>query len=174
MQDQKNSNSQYREKLVRVLRTSKVVKGGRIFSFLAIVVVGDENGRVGLGTGKAREVPAAIAKAVEVAKRSMHTIKLVRGTIRHAIVGRHGATRVFMRPASEGTGVIAGGAMRAIFDVLGVKNILSKRMGSANAMNVILATLDGLNKLLDPQEVAKRRGKSVHEILGRTTEKDAA
>ncbi len=155
-----------REKLVCVNRVAKVVKGGRIFSFSALVVVGDGNGRFGFGFGKAREVPQAIQKAMENARKNMIMVELRNNTIYHEIIGRHGATRVFMKPASEGTGIIAGGAMRAVFEVLGVHNILAKCIGSTNPVNVVRATLDGLAAIASPAAVAKKRGKTVREILG--------
>jgi small subunit ribosomal protein S5 len=155
-----------KEKLVAVERNSKVVKGGRIFSFAASVVVGDGKGRIGIGRGKAREVPVAIQKAMESARKSMIEIELNGKTIYHEIVGRHGATRVFMKPASEGTGIIAGGAMRPVFEMLGIENILSKINGSTNPDNVMLATLNGLKRINSPESIARKRGKTVEEITG--------
>ena len=154
------------ERLVTVGRVSKVVKGGRIFSFTALTVVGDGNGRVGFGRGKAREVPAAIQKALEAAKRNMITVDLNGTTLQHPINARHGASRVYMQPASEGTGVIAGGAMRAVLEVAGVQNVLAKTYGSTNAANVVRATFNGLKEMSSPEKVASKRGKSVEEILG--------
>lgn len=154
------------EKLVAVERNSKVVKGGRIFSFSASVVVGDGNGRVGIGRGKAREVPVAIQKAMESARKNMVNIELNGKTIYHEITGRHGATRVFMKPAGPGTGIKAGGAMRPLFDVLGIENILSKINGAANPDNVMLATLNGLQNIHSPEAIARKRGKTVKEITG--------
>lgn len=153
------------DKLVYVNRTSKVVKGGRKFSFSAIVVVGDGDGEVGYGAGKAKEVPAAIQKAMESARRNRVRIQMNGSTLQHEIVGRHGATRVFMKPASDGTGIIAGSAMRAVFEVMGVKNVLSKVIGSANPMNVVRATINGLLNMSTPESIAQKRGKSVEEIL---------
>ncbi len=154
------------EKLVAVDRVAKVVKGGRIFSFTALTVVGDGNGRVGFGRGKAREVPAAISKALEAARRNMITVDLVDGTLQHPIHARHGASRVFMQPASEGTGVIAGGAMRAVLEAVGVRNVLTKCRGSTNAANVVNATFNGLRDMTSPEKVAAKRGLSVAQIQG--------
>ncbi|MCG3879891.1 30S ribosomal protein S5 [Psychrobacter sp. Ps6] len=154
------------ERLVTVDRVAKVVKGGRIFSFTALTVVGDGNGRVGFGRGKAREVPAAIQKALEAAKRNMITVELNDATLHHPIKARHGASKVYMQPASEGTGVIAGGAMRAVLEVAGVKNVLTKCYGSTNTANVVRATFNGLRDMSTPEKMAAKRGKSVDEILG--------
>ena len=154
------------ERLVTVGRVSKVVKGGRIFSFTALTVVGDGNGRVGFGRGKAREVPAAIQKALEAAKRNMITVDLAGTTLQHPITASHGASRVYMQPASEGPGDIAGGAMRAVLEVAGVENVLAKCYGSTNAANVVRATFNGLKEMSSPEKVAAKRGKSVEEILG--------
>ena len=153
------------ERLVTVNRVAKVVKGGRIFSFTALTVVGDGEGKVGFGYGKAREVPAAIAKAMESARKNMRSIALNDGTLQYPITASHGAAKVFMQPASEGTGVIAGGAMRAVFDVVGVRNVLAKCIGSNNPINVVRATMNGLMSMQSPEEIASRRGKSVKEIL---------
>jgi small subunit ribosomal protein S5 len=153
------------EKLINVRRVAKVVKGGRIFGFSALTVVGDGNGRVGYGTGKAREVPAAIAKAMEQARRNMVSVALTEGTLQYPIMARHGAAKVFMQPASEGTGIIAGGAMRAVFEVLGVHNVLSKCIGSNNPINVVQATINGLADMKSPEQVAMKRGKSVKDIM---------
>ena len=152
------SDSGLQEKLVAVRRTAKVVKGGRIFGFSALVVVGDGKGRVGFGLGKAREVPQAIQKAMESARRNMHKITLKNATIQHAVVGRHAATRVIMLPASEGTGIIAGGAVRAVCEVMGVRNILAKCTGSRNAINVVRATLKALLSIVSPEFIAAKRG----------------
>ncbi|MDA3922406.1 MAG: 30S ribosomal protein S5 [Salinisphaera sp.] len=153
------------EKLITVNRVAKVVKGGRQFGFTALTVVGDGEGRVGFGYGKAREVPLAIAKAMEAARKSMIRVQLKEGsTLQHAIVGRHGATKVIMRPASEGTGVIAGGGMRAVFEVAGVGNVLAKSYGSRNPINIVRATINGLREMHDPEYIAAKRGKSVEEI----------
>ena len=153
------------EKLVAVDRVAKVVKGGRIFSFTALTVVGDGNGRVGFGRGKAREVPAAISKALEAARRNMITVDLVNGTVQHPINARHGASRVYMQPASEGTGVIAGGAMRAVLESVGVHDVLAKSKGSSNPQNVVKATFDALGKMRDVKAVAKTRGISVDKVF---------
>lgn len=154
------------EKLVSVRRVAKVVKGGRIFGFSALTVVGDGKGRVGYGTGKAREVPAAIQKAMEAARKNMVRVNLNEGTLQHALTGIHGAAKVYMQPASDGTGIIAGGAMRAVFEVVGVHNVLAKCIGSSNPINVVQATIKGLDKMADPESVAAKRGKTVEEILG--------
>lgn len=158
-------NEGFVEKLVEVNRVSKTVKGGKIFAFTALTVVGDGNGRVGFGRGKAREVPAAIQKALEAARRNMIQVELNGSTLQHQINGRHGATRVYMQPASEGTGVIAGGAMRAVLEVAGVQNVLAKCYGSTNPVNVVYATFEGLKGMQSPSSVAAKRGKSVEEIL---------
>jgi len=154
------------EKLVAVNRVAKVVKGGRQFGFSALTVVGDGKGRVGYGTGKAREVPVAIQKAMEGARKNMIEVKLDGATLQYPMVGRHGAARVFMKPASEGTGIIAGGAMRAVFEVLGVQNVLAKCIGTNNTINVVQATIRGLRSMLNAEDVAAKRGKTVEEILG--------
>jgi len=154
------------EKLIAVNRVSKVVKGGRIFSFTALTVVGDGNGRVGFGYGKAREVPAAIQKAMEKARRNMVSVDLNGHTLQHPIKGRHSGSKVYMQPASEGTGIIAGGAMRAVLEVAGVQNVLSKCYGSTNPVNVVRSTIKGLQATQAPEDIAAKRGKSVEEILG--------
>ncbi|MCP5274348.1 MAG: 30S ribosomal protein S5 [Burkholderiales bacterium] len=156
-----------KEKMVSINRVTKVVKGGRILGFAALTVVGDGDGGVGMGKGKSREVPVAVQKAMDEARRSMIKVKLKNGTIYHPIVGRHGAARVYMQPAPEGTGIIAGGPMRAIFEVMGMHNILAKCIGSTNPYNVVRATLQGLNSMNTPSTVAAKRGKTVEEILGR-------
>jgi small subunit ribosomal protein S5 len=155
-----------REKMISVNRVTKVVKGGRIMSFAALSVVGDGDGAVGMGKGKAREVPVAVQKAMDEARRNMIKVSLNNGTLYHSVVGTHGAAKVFMQPASEGTGIIAGGAMRAIFEVMGVTNVLAKCIGSTNPYNVVRATLKGLQATSTPAEVAAKRGKSVEEIRG--------
>jgi small subunit ribosomal protein S5 len=154
------------EKLIAVNRVSKTVKGGRIFSFAALTVVGDGNGRVGFGYGKAREVPAAIQKAMEKARRNMVNVAITDGTLQHPVKGTHTGSRVFMQPASEGTGIIAGGAMRAVLEVAGVRNVLSKAYGSTNPINVVRATIDALANMKSPEMVAAKRGKTIDEILG--------
>jgi small subunit ribosomal protein S5 len=154
------------EKLINVNRVAKVVKGGRQFGFSALTVVGDGNGRVGFGTGKAKEVPVAIQKAMESARKNMHEIRLSGNTLQYPLVGRHGAAKVYMQPASEGTGIIAGGAMRAVFEVLGVQNVLAKCIGTNNAINVVRATINGLKAMTDAEAVAAKRGKIAEEIQG--------
>jgi small subunit ribosomal protein S5 len=153
------------EKLVAVNRVVKVVKGGRQFSFTALAVVGDGEGKVGFGYGKAREVPLAIQKAMERARRDMVRISLNEGTLWHPIKSGHSGSRVYMQPASEGTGVIAGGAMRAVFEAVGVHNVLAKSVGSNNPINLVRATMKGLQAMVSPEQVAIKRGKSVEEIL---------
>ena len=155
-----------REKMIAVNRVTKVEKGGRIMAFAALTVVGDGDGRIGMGTGKSREVPAAVQKAMERARHSMEKIPLKNGTIYHAVEGRHGASRVMLHPASEGTGIIAGGPMRAVFDAMGVRNIVAKAHGSTNPYNMVRATLNALEALRSPAEIAAKRGKTVEEILG--------
>ena len=154
------------EKMIAVNRVSKVVKGGRTMSFAALTVVGDGDGRVGMGKGKAREVPVSVQKAMEQARREMFKVSLKNGTLHHTVVGKHGASTVLISPAAEGTGVIAGGPMRAIFDVMGVRNVVAKSLGSSNPYNMVRATLNGLRASLTPSEVAAKRGKTVEEILG--------
>ncbi|GMU45445.1 MAG: 30S ribosomal protein S5 [Porticoccaceae bacterium] len=154
------------EKLVSVDRVAKTVKGGRIFGFAALTVVGDGKGRVGFGRGKAREVPLAIQKAIEAARRNMIDVDLNAGTLQYPITAKHGASRVYMQPASDGTGVIAGGAMRAVLELAGIQNVLAKCYGSTNPVNVVRATFEGLRSMRSPGQVAARRGKSVADILG--------
>ncbi|GGF89116.1 MULTISPECIES: 30S ribosomal protein S5 [Cysteiniphilum] len=154
------------EKLVSVKRHAKTVKGGRIMSFAALVVVGDGNGRVGIGRGKSREVPVAIQKAMENARRNMETVNLNGDTLWYPTTANHGASKVFMQPASQGTGIIAGGAMRAVFEVVGVHNVLAKTYGSTNPINVVRATINGLSNLKSPEEIAEKRGLSVEAIQG--------
>ncbi|KHF25425.1 30S ribosomal protein S5 [Solemya velum gill symbiont] len=163
---QQAENEELIEKLVAVNRVAKTVKGGRIFGFAAITVVGDGKGRVGFGQGKAREVPVAIQKAMENARRNMKDVKLNGGTLQYPMNGYHGAANVFMKPASEGTGIIAGGAMRAVFEAVGVHNVLAKCVGTNNPINVIRATMNGLVNMNDAEMVAAKRGKTVEEILG--------
>ncbi|HEY5636132.1 MAG TPA: 30S ribosomal protein S5 [Burkholderiales bacterium] len=154
-----------REKMVAVNRVTKVVKGGRVLGFAALTVVGDGDGRIGMGKGKAREVPVAVQKAMEEARRRMFKVSLRDGTLQHPVVGRHGAAHVLMQPASEGTGIIAGGPMRAVFEVMGVTDILAKCLGSANPYNVVRATLNGLQAMNTPSEIAAKRGKKVEDIV---------
>jgi len=160
------SGGDFKEKLVSVNRVSKTVKGGKQFAFAALTVVGDGAGRVGFGYGKAREVPVAIQKAMERARKNMISVPLKGLTLQHEIWGEHGATRVFMRPASDGTGVIAGGAMRAVLECAGVRNVLAKSYGSRNPINVVRATMNALAHMRSPAQIAAKRGKTVEEILG--------
>ncbi len=153
------------EKLVAVNRVSKTVKGGRQFTFTALTVVGDGAGKIGFGYGKAREVPVAIQKSMEYARKSMSNVDLNNGTLWHPVKAGHGAARVFMQPASEGTGVIAGGAMRAVLEAVGVKNVLAKAVGSRNPINLVRATLKGLSDMQSPTRIAAKRGKKVEELL---------
>ena len=166
MANHEQKDGELQEKLVQVNRVAKVVKGGRIFGFTALTVVGDGNGRVGFGRGKAREVPVAIQKAMEQARRNMVSVSLNGHTLQYPIKARHGASMVYMQPASEGTGVIAGGAMRAVLELAGVENVLAKCYGSTNPVNVVRATVKGLASMASPEDVAAKRGKSVDEILG--------
>ncbi|MBP6513736.1 MAG: 30S ribosomal protein S5 [Steroidobacteraceae bacterium] len=154
------------EKLVAVNRTAKVVKGGRQFGFTALTVVGDGAGRVGFGYGKAREVPVAIAKAMQAARKNMVNVPLRNDTLHYAVNGNHGTTRVYMQPASDGTGVIAGGGMRAVFECAGVRNVLAKSYGSRNPINVVRATFDAFANMTSPESIAAKRGKTVEEIIG--------
>jgi small subunit ribosomal protein S5 len=162
----KPEGDEFLEKLVAVNRVAKVVKGGRQFGFAALAVVGDGKGRVGYGTGKAREVPVAIQKAMEAARKGMIDVKLNGSTVQYPMTGHHGAAKVHMQPASEGTGIIAGGAMRAVFEVVGVQNVLAKCIGTNNPINVVRATVAGLKHMTDAASVAAKRGKTVDEILG--------
>jgi small subunit ribosomal protein S5 len=155
----------FRDKLVAMRRITKVVKGGRIFSFDALVVVGDGNGRVGFGRGKSREVPLAIQKANESARKNMVFIQLDNGTLFHPIKAQYGASQIFMKPASDGTGVIAGNAMRAVFEMLGVRNILAKTIGASNPINVVQATMKGLKEMSSPEKAALKRGKRVQDFM---------
>ncbi|CUR53304.1 30S ribosomal protein S5 [Buchnera aphidicola] len=155
-----------KEKLISVNRVSKTVKGGRIFSFTALTVVGNGEGKVGFGYGKAREVPSAIQKSMEKARRSMIFIPLFKHTLYHKVYGGHTGSLIFMKPASEGTGIIAGGAMRLVLEVVGIHNVLAKTYGSTNPINVVRATIEGLKKIRSPEMIAKKRGKTINEILG--------
>ncbi|WP_353189104.1 30S ribosomal protein S5 [Pseudomonas sp.] len=154
-----------REKMIAVNRVTKVVKGGRILGFAALTVVGDGDGRVGMGKGKSKEVPAAVQKAMEEARRNMLKVSLKNGTLHHQVTGRHGAANVMMAPAPKGTGIIAGGPMRAIFEVMGITDIVAKSHGSTNPYNMVRATLDALNNCSTPASVAAKRGKSVEELF---------
>jgi small subunit ribosomal protein S5 len=165
MQSSDDRSDGLREKMVAVNRVTKVVKGGRVLGFAALTVVGDGDGGIGMGKGKAREVPVAVQKAMEEARRRLFKVKLKHGTLQHSVVGRHGAAKVLMQPASEGTGIIAGGPMRAVFEVMGVTNILAKCFGSTNPYNVVRATLNGLQAMNTPSEIAAKRGKKVEEIV---------
>ena len=164
--DQSQADDGLREKMIAVNRVTKVVKGGRIMGFAALTVVGDGDGRIGMGKGKAREVPVAVQKAMEQARRSMFKVPLKDGTLQHSVTGKHGAASVLMSPAKDGTGVIAGGPMRAVFDVMGVHNVVAKSLGSSNPYNLVRATLDGLRKQSTPADIAAKRGKSVEDITG--------
>jgi small subunit ribosomal protein S5 len=164
--DKQQPADEFLEKLVSVNRTAKVVKGGRQFGFTALTVVGVGGGRVGFGFGKAREVPVAISKAMAMARRNMVNVALRADTLHYAIRGTHGATRVYMQPASEGTGVIAGGGMRAVLECAGVRNVLAKSYGSRNPINVVRATVNALANVNSPEQIAAKRGKSLEEILG--------
>ncbi|MFO7190029.1 MAG: 30S ribosomal protein S5 [Pseudomonadota bacterium] len=160
------AGDEFIEKLVAVNRVAKVVKGGRQFGFTALTVVGDGRGRVGFGYGKAREVPIAIQKAMQQARKNLTPVALKGGTLHYAVKGKHGTTRVYMLPAAEGTGVIAGAGMRAVFECAGVRNVLAKSHGSRNPINVIRATMNALTAIQSPEEIAAKRGKRVEEIVG--------
>jgi small subunit ribosomal protein S5 len=164
--EQSGASDDLQEKLVAVNRVAKVVKGGRQFGFTALTVVGDGEGRVGFGYGKAREVPIAIQKAMQSARKNLRKVSLKNDTLHYSMVGRHGATKVYMQPASEGTGIIAGGAMRAVFECAGVRNVLAKSYGSRNPINVVRATIDALYSVSSPERIAAKRGKKVADILG--------
>ncbi|MBM4217746.1 MAG: 30S ribosomal protein S5 [Gammaproteobacteria bacterium] len=164
--EKSQATDEYLEKLVAVNRTSKTVKGGRQFGFTALTVVGDGAGRVGFGFGKAREVPVAISKAVAAARKNMVNVSLRNETLHYSVKGSHGATRVLMQPASDGTGVIAGGGMRAVLECAGVRNVLAKSYGSRNEINVVRATVKALASVRSPEDIAAKRGKSLEEIMG--------
>lgn len=163
--DKEQNSDGLQERLVGIRRVAKVVKGGRIFGFSALTVVGDGNGNVGFGRGKAREVPVAIQKAMENARKNMGKVALKDGTLQYPMTAEFGAAKVYMQPASEGTGVIAGGPMRAVFDVVGVRNVLAKCIGTNNPINVVRATIKGLTQMSSPDDVAAKRGKSIDDIL---------
>ncbi len=155
-----------KEKMVAINRVTKVVKGGRILGFAALTVVGDGDGAIGMGKGKSREVPVAVQKAMDEARRKMRKVSLKNGTLQHTVMGKHGAASVLMQPAPAGTGILAGGPMRAVFEVMGVTDVICKCIGSANPYNVVRATINGLMAINTPAEIAAKRGKSVEEILG--------
>ena len=154
-----------KEKMIQVNRVTKVVKGGRIMGFAALTVVGDGDGRVGMGKGKAREVPVAVQKAMEAARRNMVKVSLKNGTVHHNVTGEHGAAKVLLSPAVAGTGIIAGGPMRAVFEVMGITDIVAKSLGTSNPYNMVRATFDALNRSTTPSEIAAKRGKTVEEIF---------
>jgi len=154
------------EKMIAVNRVTKVVKGGRIMGFAALAVVGDGDGRISMGKGKSKEVPVAVQKAMEECRRNLFKVNLKNGTLHHAVIGTHGAAKVLMRPAVEGTGIIAGGAMRAVFEAVGVRDVSAKSLGSSNPYNVVRAILNGLRALNAPSEIAAKRGKNIDEIQG--------
>lgn len=163
---QSGSQEGLQEKLVAVRRVTKVVKGGRQFGFTALTVVGDGNGQVGFGLSKAREVPVAIQKSMEQARRNMRKVSLNGDTLHYAVTSSSGAAKVYMQPASEGTGIIAGGAMRAVFEVVGIHNVLAKCIGTNNPINVVTATIQGLTEIRDPRQIAAKRGKALEELVG--------
>jgi len=165
-QEKQDDPEGLREKMIAINRVTKVVKGGRILGFAALTVVGDGDGGIGMGKGKAREVPVAVQKAMDEARRKLTKVTLKNGTLQHSVIGRHGASMVLMQPASDGTGIIAGGPMRAIFEVMGVTNVLAKCIGSTNPYNVVRATLNGLASMNTPAEIAAKRGKTVAEVTG--------
>lgn len=164
-QERENSDGMI-EKLVEINRVAKTIKGGRQFSFTALTVVGDGEGSIGIGYGKAREVPLAIQKAMDRARKNMRKVHLSEGTLQYPVMVRLGAAKVYMQPASEGTGVIAGGPMRAVFEAVGVRNVLAKIVGTQNPINVVRATVKGLTDMRSPESVAAKRGKSVEEVIG--------
>ena len=163
---QASGNEELVEKLVTVNRVAKVVRGGRQFGFTALTVVGDGNGRVGFGYGKAREVPLAIQKGMQAARNNLQRVAINDDTLHYQMIGRHGASKVIMQPASEGTGIIAGGAMRAVFECAGVRNVLAKSYGSRNPINLVRATINALSDAKSPEQIAAKRGKTVAEIVG--------
>ena len=162
--EKNQAGDEYIEKLVAVNRVAKVVKGGRQFGFTALTVVGDGRGKVGFGYGKAREVPVAIQKAMQQARKNLVNVPLRNSTLHFAIVGKHGTSKVYMQPAADGTGVIAGGSMRAVFECAGVRNVLAKSYGSRNPINVVRATMDALTRMPSPERIAAKRGKTIAEI----------
>lgn len=166
MQHRASEDQEFAEKVVSINRVAKVVKGGKNFRFAVLVVVGNNNGKVGIGTGKAQEIPDAIRKGIEDAKKNLIEIPLINDTIPHDVLGVFGAGKVLIKPAPEGTGVIAGGPVRAVLELAGIKNVVSKSLGSANARNMVNATMEGLKQLKRAEEVAKLRGKTVEELLG--------
>lgn len=166
MSVEEKNGPELQEKLVQVNRVAKVVKGGRIFGFTALTVVGDGQGKVGFGRGKAREVPTAIQKAMDAARKNMVDVPLSGTTLQYPVTAKHSGSKVYMQPASDGTGIIAGGAMRAVLEVAGVHNVLAKCYGSTNPVNVVRATVKGLSEMKSPEAVAAKRGKSVDEITG--------
>ena len=170
MQQSEERGDGLREKMIAVNRVTKVVKGGRVLGFAALTVVGDGDGGIGMGKGKAREVPVAVQKAMEEARRKLFKIKLKNGTLHHTVTGRWGAARVLMQPAHEGTGIIAGGPMRAVFETMGVQDVVAKSIGTSNAHNMVKATFAALNRCFSPRAVAARRGKKVSEIISRRGE----
>ena len=165
MQQQEERGDGLREKMIAVNRVTKVVKGGRVLGFAALTVVGDGDGSIGMGKGKAREVPVAVQKAMEEARRRMFKVKLKSGTLHHTVMGRHGSAKVLMQPASEGTGIIAGGPMRAVFEVMGVTDIVAKSLGSTNPYNLVRATLDALKNTSTPADIAAKRGLTVEQLF---------
>jgi len=164
MQSGEDRQDGLKEKMVAVNRVTKVVKGGRVMGFAALTVVGDGDGGIGMGKGKAREVPVAMQKSLDEARRKLFRVKLKNGTLHHSVIGKHGASSVLMQPASDGTGIIAGGPMRAVFEVMGVTNVLAKCIGSTNPYNVVRATLNGLKSMNTPSEIAAKRGKTVADL----------
>ncbi len=162
--NRREERSEYDERIIDITRVAKVIKGGRRFAFRVTVVVGDNKGRVALGVGKARGVPDAIRKAIDRARGNLHSVPMLSGTIPHEIIGEHGAAKVLLKPASPGTGVIAGGSARAVIEAAGYKNILSKSLGSNNKLNVVKATMDGLSRLKDMRQLADERGKDIIDV----------